>query len=82
MQVNVSFDNLSGVHINDHFQTANKDIFACGDCATAFKFTHAADFQARLAIRNMFLGDSNKLSDMLIPWCKCVAVMPIIFVIS
>ena len=64
------FDSSNGVHIDDGFQTANPDIFACGDCATAYKFTHAADFQARLAVRNMFLGDSNRLSDMLIPWCK------------
>lgn len=26
-------------------------------------------FQARVAIRNMFLGDKNKHSDLLIPWC-------------
>lgn len=25
--------------------------------------------QARVAIRNMFLGDKNKQSDLLIPWC-------------
>lgn len=34
-----------------------------------FKFTHSADFQARIAVRNMFLGDKNKLSNLLIPWC-------------
>lgn len=54
--VNVSYDNRVGVHINPHFQTANRDIYSCGDCSTAYKFTHAADFQARLAIRNMYLG--------------------------
>ena len=67
--VHVSFDNRVGVHINPHFRTANKDIYSCGDCSTAYKFTHAADFQARLAIRNMYLGDTNCLSDLLIPWC-------------
>jgi pyruvate/2-oxoglutarate dehydrogenase complex dihydrolipoamide dehydrogenase (E3) component len=67
--VNVDWDNRIGVHINDMFQTANPDIYACGDCCTAYKFTHSADFQARIAIRNMFLGDSNKLSNLLIPWC-------------
>lgn len=67
--VGVSFDNRQGVHINDQFMTDNRDIYSCGDCSTAYKFTHAADFQARLAIRNMYLGDANRLSDMLIPWC-------------
>lgn len=67
--VGVDWDNRNGVHINDMFQTANPDIYAIGDCATPFKFTHSADFQARLAVRNMFLGDTNRLSDLLIPWC-------------
>ena len=67
--VGVDWDNRNGVHINDMFQTANPDIYAIGDCATPYKFTHSADFQARLAVRNMFLGDTNKLSDLLIPWC-------------
>ena len=67
--VGVEWDNRNGVHINDMFQTANSDIYACGDCATPYKFTHSADFQARLAIRNMFLGDTKKLSNLLIPWC-------------
>jgi len=68
-KVGVEWDNRNGVHINDMFQTANPDIYACGDCCTAYKFTHSADFQARMAIRNMFLGDTNKLSSLLIPWC-------------
>ena len=51
------------------FQTNNPNIYACGDCATPYKFTHAAEFQARMAVRNMFLADTNKLSDLLIPWC-------------
>lgn len=68
-KVGVNWDNRNGVHINEYFQTANPDIYAIGDCATPYKFTHSADFQARIAVRNMFLGDKNKLSDLLIPWC-------------
>ena len=68
-KVGVEWDNRQGVHINEFFATANPDIYACGDCATPYKFTHSADFQARLAVRNMFLGNTHKLSDLLIPWC-------------
>ncbi len=67
--VGVVWDNRQGVHVNDYFATANKDIYACGDVTSPFKFTHSADFQARLAIRNMFLGEVGKASDLLIPWC-------------
>ena len=65
----MEWDNRQGVHIDEFFMTANPDIYACGDCATPYKFTHSADFQARLAIRNMFLGNTHRLSDLLIPWC-------------
>lgn len=68
-EVNVEYDNRRGVYVNDYFQTTNADIYACGDCTSAFKFTHAADFQARIAVRNMFLGETHKASDLLIPWC-------------
>jgi pyruvate/2-oxoglutarate dehydrogenase complex dihydrolipoamide dehydrogenase (E3) component len=67
----VDWDNKIGVRINDHFQTTNPDIYACGDCCSQSRFTHSADFQARLAIRNMFLGESQAAakSNLLIPWC-------------
>uniref|UniRef100_A0A7S2UXV1 Mercuric reductase n=1 Tax=Fibrocapsa japonica TaxID=94617 RepID=A0A7S2UXV1_9STRA len=66
--VGVDYDNRRGVLIDECFKTTNPDIYSCGDCSTAYKFTHSADFQARLAIRNMFLGDNNRLSQLLIPW--------------
>jgi len=67
--VGVEWDNRTGVHIDEFFQTANPDIYACGDCASAYKFTHSADFQARMAVRNMFLGNTQRITDLLIPWC-------------
>ena len=67
--VGVEWDNRQGVTIDDYFATTNPHIYSCGDCASPYKFTHAADFQARYAVRNMFLGKSERQSDLLIPWC-------------
>lgn len=68
--VGVEYDNRRGVHVNDFYQTTHPDIYACGDCTSPYKFTHAADFQARIAVRNMFLGgEIARASDLLIPWC-------------
>lgn len=67
--VQVDYDNRRGVLVNEYFQTSHPDIYACGDCASAYKFTHAADFQARIAVRNMFLGEVSRASDLLVPWC-------------
>jgi len=66
--VDVEYDARSGVHIDDFFCTTNPNIYACGDVASPFKFTHAADWQARIAIRNAFLGDTTPQSQLLVPW--------------
>jgi pyruvate/2-oxoglutarate dehydrogenase complex dihydrolipoamide dehydrogenase (E3) component len=59
----------AGVAVDDYLRTSNRRIFAVGDIASAFKFTHAADALARVAIRNaLFLGRS-KASHLTIPWC-------------
>jgi len=58
-----------GVTVNDRLQTTNPRIFAAGDVCSRYKFTHAADFMARIVIQNaLFLG-RKKLSSLTIPWC-------------
>jgi pyruvate/2-oxoglutarate dehydrogenase complex dihydrolipoamide dehydrogenase (E3) component len=65
----VAYDDKKGVHVNDRLQTSNRRIFAAGDICSAFKFTHAADAMARIAIQNaLFLGRA-KASALTIPWC-------------
>ncbi len=59
--------NREGVLVDDTLHTSNRFVFACGDVASRFKFTHTADFQARMVIRNaLFLG-REKNSDLIIP---------------
>ena len=65
----VKFDPRTGVHVDDHLQTTNPRIFAIGDVATRYQFTHCADFMARLAVRNALLFGRQKFSDLLLPWC-------------
>lgn len=63
----IEFDK-KGVKVNDALQTATKHIFAVGDVCTQYKFTHVADFMARLVIRNALFFGSGKMSSLLIPW--------------
>jgi len=59
----------NGVTVDDRLRTSNSRIFAAGDVASRFKFTHAADALARIAIQNaLFLGRA-KASALTIPWC-------------
>ena len=41
-----------GVIVNDFLQTTNPRLYAAGDLCSKEKFTHAADFQARIVIQN------------------------------
>ncbi|CAN0082483.1 unnamed protein product [Pylaiella littoralis] len=64
----VEFDTKQGVKVNDQLQTTNKNIYAVGDCCTKYQFTHAADFMARIVIRNALFFGKAKFSDLQIPW--------------
>ena len=57
-----------GVQVNDRMQTTNPAIYAAGDVASRFKFTHAADFAARLVIGNTLFMGRGKASNLVIPW--------------
>ncbi|MEO5871722.1 MAG: mercuric reductase [Gemmatimonadaceae bacterium] len=60
-----------GIDVNDRFRTTNRRIFAIGDCASKYQFTHAADAQARLVVPNaLFFGfGGGKATDLVMPWC-------------
>ena len=65
----VDVDPHIGVIVDDFLRTTNRCIFAAGDVCSPFKFTHAADFQARIVIQNaLFLGRS-RCSRLIMPWC-------------
>jgi pyruvate/2-oxoglutarate dehydrogenase complex dihydrolipoamide dehydrogenase (E3) component len=49
----VSFER-SGIRVDDRLRTTNKRIYAVGDCCMAWKFTHAADAAAKIAVQNAF----------------------------
>lgn len=65
----VDYDRRKGVTTDDRMRTSNHAIFAIGDVASPFQFTHAADAQARMVVRNALFHGRAKASDLLIPWC-------------
>lgn len=59
-----------GVTVEDTLQTTNPDVYAAGDIAYKFQFTHTADATARIVIQNaLFPGPNKKVSDLTVPWC-------------
>jgi pyruvate/2-oxoglutarate dehydrogenase complex dihydrolipoamide dehydrogenase (E3) component len=65
--IGIEFDSRKGVLVNDYLH-----IFAAGDICMDWKFTHAADFAARIVIKNAFFSPfglgKSKLSNLIMPW--------------
>lgn len=65
--------NDRGIRVNDYLQTTHPRIYAAGDVCSSLKFTHAADFQARIVIQNALFAigpiGRRRASHLLIPWC-------------
>ncbi len=70
--VGVKFSERKGVVVDDFLQTTNADILAAGDVCMKWKFTHAADFAARIVIQNALFSVAGqgrkKLSSLTMPW--------------
>jgi len=58
-----------GVAVDERMRTSNPRVYAIGDVASRFKFTHAADAQARMVVRNALFFGRGKVADLVIPWC-------------
>ncbi len=58
------------IHTNSYLQTTNKDIFAAGDVAAHFQFTHIADYEAQIVIQNVFVPSlfKKKVDFRVVPW--------------
>ncbi len=65
----------AGVNIKDnkiiidkYLKTTNKNIFVCGDVAGDLKFSHAAEFHARILLNNLFSPLNKKLNNDHMSW--------------
>jgi pyruvate/2-oxoglutarate dehydrogenase complex dihydrolipoamide dehydrogenase (E3) component len=67
--VGVQYDQRKGVLVNDRLQTTNSRVYAAGDVCLDWKFTHAADFSARIVIQNALFFGRKKASLLTMPWC-------------
>jgi len=61
-----------GVEVDDFLRTSHPNIYACGDVCQKWKFTHAADFAARIVIQNALFAmgpfGRRRWSSLVMPW--------------
>jgi len=67
--IGVDYQAGKGITVDDNLRTTVSNIFAVGDVATKYQFTHSADFMARMVVRNALFFGRAKFSELIIPWC-------------
>ena len=57
-----------GVEVDDRLRTSNPRIYAAGDVASKYQFTHVADATARIVLQNALFFGRSKASALVVPW--------------
>jgi pyruvate/2-oxoglutarate dehydrogenase complex dihydrolipoamide dehydrogenase (E3) component len=65
----VRFDAREGIAVDAQLRSSHPDIYAAGDVCSRLQFTHAADAQARIVIRNALFMGRARADRIVIPWC-------------
>lgn len=63
----VACDN-KGIKVDRRLRSTNKHIFACGDVAGPYPFTHMAEYQAGIVISNAIFRFPKKTDYRVVPW--------------
>ncbi len=64
----VAYDD-KGVVVDDTLRTTARNIWACGDVTGKLLFTHVAEYQARLVVRNALFPFKSKAEYQVVHWC-------------
>jgi pyruvate/2-oxoglutarate dehydrogenase complex dihydrolipoamide dehydrogenase (E3) component len=70
----IEFDPATGVKVDEALRTTNPRVFAAGDVAGPFRFTHAASYQGAIACNNMFSSEVERVDYGAMP--RCVFTSP------
>ncbi|HET9581328.1 MAG TPA: FAD-containing oxidoreductase [Gemmatimonadota bacterium] len=65
----IEHDLERGIRVDDRLRTTNRSVYAAGDVAGRHRFTHMADAEARIVLRNAFFPGRRKASALHVPWC-------------
>ena len=68
-QATIAVDDKGRLQLNRRLRTSNKRVWACGDVAGPYQFTHMAEHQAGVVLRNTLFHLPAKAETRVVPWC-------------
>jgi dihydrolipoamide dehydrogenase len=70
-EIGVNLTKRGEIEVDEYMRTTHKNIFACGDVAGPYQFTHTASHQAWYCAVNALFGPwvKFKINYQAIPWC-------------
>ena len=60
--------NKQGIEVNNRLQTSQKHVYAIGDVAGPYQFTHMASYQSGIVLRNIAFKIPAKVNYDAVPW--------------
>ena len=63
-----------GIEVDSGLRTTNRRIYAIGDVAGGFQFTHMANYHAGLVIRNALFGFPARVNTDIVPWWSPIRI--------
>ncbi|MDA3950125.1 MAG: FAD-dependent oxidoreductase, partial [Spirochaeta sp.] len=57
-----------GVEVNAFLQTSNRRIYAAGDVASPYQFTHMAEAAAGIVVQNALFARTARFDRLIVPW--------------
>jgi pyruvate/2-oxoglutarate dehydrogenase complex dihydrolipoamide dehydrogenase (E3) component len=57
-----------GIVVDEHLETTAKGVYAAGDITGIMRFTHAAEYQGRIALQNALFPLKRKADYAAVPW--------------
>jgi pyruvate/2-oxoglutarate dehydrogenase complex dihydrolipoamide dehydrogenase (E3) component len=58
-----------GIMVDGRLRTSAPNIYACGDVAGPYRFSHMAEYQARIAVQNALLPIKRSVDYSHVAWC-------------
>lgn len=64
----VELTEQGSIKVDEQLRTSAPTIYACGDVATRYQFTHIANYEAKIAVANALKQAGQRIDERVVPW--------------